>query len=121
MENSDSKSTQTPDKILYQLILKDFEASKRTYGKVALLNKQALMINYTCIRRIMSKYHLACILLKPKFKCRLQPCGTVKNVLKCDFSSEKSLQKIYLDITCLKVTKPSMYDEIFMQRGNYRL
>ena len=109
-KKSKSKSTQTRDKVLYQLIVEVFEASKRTYGvqriKAALLNKHGLIINHKCIRRIMHKYHLVCVLPKPKFKRRSQPFGTVKNVLNREFSSEKPLQKLCLDITYLKVTEP---------------
>ena len=61
------------------------------------------MINHKYIHRIMYKYHLVCVLPKPKFKRRLQPFGTIKNILNRNFSSEKPLQKLCLDITYLKV------------------
>ena len=64
------------------------------------------MINHKFIRRIMHKYHLICVLPKPKFKRRIQPFRTIKNVLNRKFSSEKPHQKLCLDITYLKVTEP---------------
>ncbi len=59
-----------------------------------------------CIRRIMHKYNLVCVLPKPKFKRRSQPFGTIENVLNREFLAEKPLQKLYLDMTYMKVNKP---------------
>lgn len=106
-----SKHHQNRDQALYQLILDVFNESKKTYGvrriKAALLNKHGLIINHKCIRRIMHKYNLVCVLPKPKFKRRSQPFGTIENVLNREFSTKKPLQKLCLDITYLRVNQPS--------------
>ena len=51
-----------------------------------------------CIRRIMHKYNLVCVLPKPKFKLRSQLFGTIENVLNREFLAEKPLQKLCLDL-----------------------
>ena len=65
------------------------------------------MVNYKCIHHIMHKYSLVCVLPKPKFKRRLQPFGTIENVLNRHFSTEKPLQTLCLDITYIRVNKLS--------------
>ncbi len=112
-KNSKPKPHQNLDQVLYQLILEVFNKSKKTYGvkriKTALLNKHGLIVNNKCIRRIMHKYNLVCVLPKPKFKRRPQPFGTIGNVLNREFSAEKSLQKLCMDITYVKVKSPSKW------------
>ncbi|MDB8562372.1 IS3 family transposase [Turicibacter sanguinis] len=111
MEKFKSKQNQNCEELLYPLILDIFEESKKTYGvrriKTALLNKHGLIVNHKCIRRIMHKYNLVCVLPKPKFKRRLQPFGTIENVLNRHFSTEKPLQTLCLDITYIRVNKLS--------------
>ena len=108
------KSHSTPqvnrDEELYRLILDVFNESNRTYGvkriKQALLNQYGWMVNHKCIRRIMHKYHLVCVLPKPKFKRRPQPHGNISNVLNREFHATKPLQKLCMDITYIKVKAP---------------
>lgn len=54
----------------------------------------------------MHKYNLVCMLPKPKFKRQLQPFGTIGNVLNREFLAEKTLQKLCLYMTYIKVNKP---------------
>ena len=108
------KSHSTPqvnrDEELYRLILDVFNESNRTYGvkriKQALLNQYGWIVNHKCIRRIMHKYHLVCVLPKPKFKRRPQPHGNISNVLNREFHATKPLQKLCMDITYIKVKAP---------------
>mgnify|MGYP004566766399 FL=1 len=109
-KNSQPGQHQDRDLALYQLILDVFNESKKTYGvrriKTALLNKHGLIINHKCIRRLMNKYGLVCVLPIPKFKRRPQPFGTIGNILNREFSAEKPLQKLCLDITYIIVNHP---------------
>ena len=98
------------DEELYRLILDVFNESNETYGvkriKQALLNKYGWIVNHKCIRRIMHKYHLVCVLPKPKFKRRSQPQGNISNVLNREFHATQPLQKLCMDITYIKVKSP---------------
>lgn len=55
----------------------------------------------------MHKYKLFYVLPNPKFKRRLQPFWRIENVLNRQFSTEKPLQKLCLEITYIRVNKPS--------------
>ena len=95
------------DEELYCLILDVFNESNRTYGvnriKQALLNQYGWIVNHKCIRRIMHKYHLVCVLPKPKFKRRPRLHGNISNVLNREFHAAQPLQKLCMDITYIKV------------------
>lgn len=109
-EKSCPTSKTNRDEELYHLILEVFNESNGTYGvrriKQALLNQYGWTVNHKCIRRIMHKYHLICVLPKPKFKRRPQPHGNISNVLNREFHATKPLQKLCMDITYIKVKAP---------------
>lgn len=109
-KKSHSTSQVNRDEELYRLILDVFNESNRTYGvkriKQALLNQHGWMVNHKCIRRIMHKYHLVCVLPKPKFKRRKQPHGKISNVLNREFHATNPLRKLCMDITYIKVKAP---------------
>lgn len=110
-KKSHSRPQVHQDEELCRLILDVFNESNGTYGvkriKQALLHQYGWIVNHKCIRRIMHKYHLVCVLPKPKFKRRLQPNGTISNVLNREFYATKPLQKLCMDITYIKVNAPS--------------
>lgn len=109
-KKSHSKNQVNRDEELYRLMLEVFNESKGTYGvkriKQALLNQYGWIVNHKCICRIMHKYHLVCVLPKPKFKRRPQPHGNISNVLNREFHATKPLQKLCLDITYIKIKAP---------------
>ena len=109
-KQANPKLHQNRDEFLYHLISEVFDESKKTYGvkriKLALLKNHGLIVNHKCIRRIMHKYNLMCVLPKPKFKRRPQPFGTIDNILNREFSAEIPLQKLCMDITYIKVNSP---------------
>lgn len=98
------------DEVLFNLIAEVFHEYKGTYGvrriKSELLNRYGWVINHKCIRRIMQKFALSCVLPKPKFKRRENPYETIGNKLNRNFVAQVPLQKLCMDITYIKVSKP---------------
>jgi transposase InsO family protein len=100
------------DQELFSLIHEVFQASRGTYGKkrikAALLRQHGVTMNHKCIARIMRKFGLVCKIRQKRFKRNSQPHGTIENILNRNFQSNRSGLKFCIDITYVKVRKPSV-------------
>lgn len=98
------------DATLFELISEIFYEFKGTYGlrriQSELLNRYGWVVNHKCLRRIMQKYQLICVLPKPKFKRHKQPHGHIPNVLNRHFTAQEPFQKLCMDITYIRVQSP---------------
>lgn len=97
------------NKIIKQLILEIHNKYRGTYGRkrmcIAINNILSFTVNHKRVYRLMKELNIKSVIRKKVYKRKFKPSSVADNILDRDFSADRPLQKLCMDITYIPIDR----------------
>ena len=97
------------NKIIKQLILEIHNKYRGTYGRkrmcIAINNILSFTVNHKRVYRLMKELNIKSVIRKKVYKRKFKPSSVAYNMLNRDFSADRPLQKLCMDITYMPIDR----------------